>query len=52
MPVFGLVNTKIILPTAPTRPISINGGGAMPGWAVRLSITFYCEVSISMYIFL
>mmetsp|Transcript_26991 Transcript_26991/g.45192 ORF Transcript_26991/g.45192 Transcript_26991/m.45192 type:complete len:271 (+) Transcript_26991:121-933(+) len=26
-------NTKIVLPTAPDRPISLNGGYEMPGWS-------------------
>ena len=30
---FNLDKTKIILPTARNRPISINGGGEMPGWS-------------------
>lgn len=29
---FDMGSTKFILPTAPTRPITINGGMAMPGW--------------------
>lgn len=31
MPQLGLTDTKFILPTAPNRPISINGGSPMPG---------------------
>ena len=30
---FGSDDTKYILPTAPTRPISLNGGMSMPGWS-------------------
>lgn len=33
MPSFGLKDTKFILPTANTRPISLNGGMKMPGWS-------------------
>uniref|UniRef100_A0A6V1K3U7 Phospholipase/carboxylesterase/thioesterase domain-containing protein n=1 Tax=Heterosigma akashiwo TaxID=2829 RepID=A0A6V1K3U7_HETAK len=33
MPAFGLTKTKFILPTAPTRPITLNMGMAMPGWS-------------------
>eukprot|EP01041_Mallomonas_annulata_P005289 gene5289-10581_t len=33
MPVFGMQDTKFILPTAETRPISLNGGSPMPGWS-------------------
>ena len=33
MPQLGLENTKFILPTAPARPISLNGGSPMPGWS-------------------
>lgn len=33
MPRLGLENTKFILPTAPVRPISLNGGMEMPGWS-------------------
>ena len=33
MPELQLKNTKFILPTAKTRPISINGGYSMPGWS-------------------
>jgi len=29
----GLARTKFILPTAPTTPITINGGMPMPGWS-------------------
>ncbi len=32
MPDLGIPNTKFILPTAPNRPISLNGGMSMPGW--------------------
>jgi predicted esterase len=31
MPNLGLSNTKFVLPTAPNRPISLNGGSPMPG---------------------
>jgi predicted esterase len=31
MPSLGLSNAKIVLPTAKTRPISLNGGMPMPG---------------------
>jgi predicted esterase len=33
MPSLGLKDTKIVLPTAETRPISLNGGSPMPGWS-------------------
>lgn len=33
MPSLGLEKTKFILPTAPVRPISLNGGMSMPGWS-------------------
>lgn len=33
MPEFGLEHTKFILPTAPKRPISLNGGMLMNGWS-------------------
>jgi len=33
MPQLEIENAKFILPTAPERPISINGGYAMPGWS-------------------
>lgn len=33
MPDLALENTKFILPTAPSRPISLNGGYSMPGWS-------------------
>ena len=33
MPQFGLENTKFILPTASSIPISINGGMEMNGWS-------------------
>jgi predicted esterase len=33
MPQLGIDNTKFVLPTAPTRPISLNGGYPMPGWS-------------------
>jgi len=33
MPELGIPNTKFILPTASSRPISINGGHRMPGWS-------------------
>lgn len=33
MPSFGFTKTKFILPTAPNRPITINGGMPMPGWS-------------------
>ena len=32
MPALGLPRVKYVLPTAPTRPIALNGGMAMPGW--------------------
>ena len=34
MPTLALQDTKVILPTADSRPISINRGGMMPGWSV------------------
>lgn len=33
MPSLNLPDTKFILPTAKTRPISLNGGMPMPGWS-------------------
>lgn len=33
MPDFTVSNTKFVLPTAPNRPISLNGGMKMPGWS-------------------
>jgi predicted esterase len=33
MPELKVDDCKFILPTAPERPISINGGYAMPGWS-------------------
>lgn len=33
MPSFRVRDTKFILPTAPTRPITVNGGYPMPGWS-------------------
>lgn len=33
MPGLDLAQTKFILPTAKTRPISLNGGMPMPGWS-------------------
>lgn len=39
MPMLGLKNTKIILPTAASRPISINMGMSMPG-KIKLHISF------------
>lgn len=33
MPELQLKNTKFILPTASSRPITINGGYSMPGWS-------------------
>ncbi|CAM9926417.1 unnamed protein product [Discosporangium mesarthrocarpum] len=33
MPSFNLKRTKFILPTADTRPITLNGGFPMPGWS-------------------
>ncbi|CAM9756493.1 unnamed protein product [Ectocarpus sp. 4 AP-2014] len=33
MPQLKLPNTKFILPTADTRPITLNGGYEMPGWS-------------------
>mmetsp|Transcript_2098 Transcript_2098/g.2715 ORF Transcript_2098/g.2715 Transcript_2098/m.2715 type:complete len:288 (-) Transcript_2098:348-1211(-) len=33
MPAFKLTGTKFILPTAPTRPITLNMGMPMPGWS-------------------
>ena len=33
MPMLGSHDTKYILPTAPARPISLNGGMTMPGWS-------------------
>jgi hypothetical protein len=33
MPSLGLKDTKIVLPTADTIPISLNGGMPMPGWS-------------------
>lgn len=33
MPSFHLENTKFILPDAPSRPITLNGGFQMPGWS-------------------
>ena len=40
MPSLDLTDTKFVLPTAPTRPITLNGGMHMTGWAdiVGLSI--------------
>ncbi len=35
MPQLGLSNTKFVLPTAPSRPISLNGGSPMPGKNVK-----------------
>ena len=32
MPALKLPRVKYVLPTAPTRPIALNGGMAMPGW--------------------
>ena len=32
MPELGLTTTKFVLPTAPSRPIALNGGMPMPGW--------------------
>eukprot|EP01036_Dinobryon_divergens_P024480 gene24480-32931_t len=33
MPSLNIADTKFVLPTAQRRPISINGGMAMPGWS-------------------
>ncbi|CAN0546768.1 unnamed protein product [Ectocarpus sp. 12 AP-2014] len=33
MPQLKLSSTKFILPTADTRPITLNGGYEMPGWS-------------------
>ena len=33
MHLFGSDDTKYVLPTAPTRPITLNGGMPMPGWS-------------------
>lgn len=33
MPEFGVEGTKFILPTADSRPITLNGGYEMPGWS-------------------
>lgn len=33
MPMVHVPNTKYVLPTAKTRPISLNGGYPMPGWS-------------------
>jgi predicted esterase len=33
MPDFEIENTKFVLPTAPSRSISLNGGMKMPGWS-------------------
>jgi phospholipase/carboxylesterase len=33
VPDFTVPKTKFILPTASSRPISLNGGYAMPGWS-------------------
>eukprot|EP00903_Cladosiphon_okamuranus_P014379 g13349.t1 len=33
MPEFKLADTKFILPTADSRPITLNGGYQMPGWS-------------------
>jgi predicted esterase len=38
MPMLELQNTKYILPTAPERPITLNGGYPMPGWADVFSL--------------
>lgn len=38
MPQLGLADTKFILPTAPERPISLNGGWAMNGWSDILGL--------------
>ncbi len=40
MPSLDLADTKFVLPTAPTRPITLNGGMQMTGWSdiVGLSI--------------
>lgn len=37
----GLTDTKIILPNAPNRPISLNGGHRMPGWSVSNGIALH-----------
>jgi predicted esterase len=33
MPMFNLQNTKFVLPTANSIPITLNGGMKMPGWS-------------------
>ncbi len=38
MPSLGLTNTKFILPTAPIRSISLNGGTPLNGWADILGL--------------
>ena len=41
MPRFGLSDTKFILPSAQSIPITINGGGKMSGWSVSLLFILY-----------
>lgn len=41
MPSLGIPDTKFILPTATTRPISLNFGMAMPGNCIKRLLTFY-----------
>lgn len=43
MPSLKLENTKIVLPTANSRPISLNGGMPMPG--TKLETTPLCLVA-------
>ena len=43
MPRFGLSDTKFILPSAQSIPITINGGGKMPGWSVSLLFILTCS---------
>ena len=38
MPQLGLADTKFILPTAPERPITLNGGWTMNGWSDILGL--------------
>jgi hypothetical protein len=33
--------TKFVLPTAPQRPVTLNGGMVMPAW-VRVAVCFHC----------
>ena len=49
MPRFGLSDTKFILPSAQSIPITINGGGKMPGWSVSILLVLTNPYIYSSY---